>query len=272
MLTDARGHAHAPYHDTPRIVSLVPSITELLFTLGLGPQVVGRTTFCIHPAPELARVERVGGTKKPRIDKIRALAPTHVIVNIDENRKEDVEALEAFVPHIVVTHPITPEDNIALYQLIGGVFNRQDEMQSLCRELTTRLQRTRAPQSPPRRVLYLIWREPWMTISCDTYISRMLSLIGWTTAGHCDERRYPELEPSADWLQQEQVELVLFSSEPFPFKPEHVEEFKRLVAPRDVPCTFIDGEMVSWYGSRAIAGIDYLHDLVQRFAHTSPDI
>ena len=103
--TDWAGREHPRAGLEPRIVSLVPSITELLFDLGLGPFVAGRTTFCVHPREGVESVPRVGGTKTVRIDRLRRLEPTHVIVNVDENRKEDVEALESFVPHVIVTHP-----------------------------------------------------------------------------------------------------------------------------------------------------------------------
>ena len=107
-LRDAAGTMHAPASGDARIVSLVPSVTELLFDLGVGDRVVGRTPFCIHPREGVAHVKRVGGTKTPRLDRIRALKPTHVIVNVDENRREDADALAAFVPNVVVTHPLAP--------------------------------------------------------------------------------------------------------------------------------------------------------------------
>ena len=109
--TDAVGARHAP-DPAARIVSLVPSITELLCDLGLAAQVVGRTGFCIHPADIVAAIPKVGGTKDVNIEKIRKLAPTHLVVNIDENEKPTVEALAEFVPHIVVTHPLAPRDNL----------------------------------------------------------------------------------------------------------------------------------------------------------------
>ena len=124
-------HAHAPRD--ARIVSLVPSITELLFDLGAGDRVVGRTPFCIHPREGVAGVPRVGGTKTPRLDRIRALEPTHVVVNVDENRREDADALAAFVPNVVVTHPLGPRDNLALYRLMGGIFASGEATDRLCR-------------------------------------------------------------------------------------------------------------------------------------------
>ena len=116
----------------PRIISLVPSITELLFELGLGDRVVGRTGFCIHPWEQVRTVAKVGGTKDLKFDTIRELNPTHVIVNVDENRREDAEALAAFVPEVVVTHPLVPRDNLALYRQMGSTFGVQDRAEALC--------------------------------------------------------------------------------------------------------------------------------------------
>ena len=121
QLTDALGTLHAPAPGA-RIVSLVPSITEMLCDLGLAPQMVGRTGFCIHPAAAVRQIPKIGGTKDVNIEKIRKLAPTHLVVNIDENDKPAVERLAEFVPHIVVTHPMGPRDNLPLARLLGGIF------------------------------------------------------------------------------------------------------------------------------------------------------
>ncbi len=261
-LADALGVNHPPADDDARIVSLVPSITELLFHLGLGDRVVGRTTFCVHPEEAVSRVPRVGGTKELRMDKLRELHPSHVIVNIDENRKQDVDTIAGFTPHIIVTHPLVADDNLALYRLLGGIFARQSAAQQLCEEF----QRARdalidaAATLPLRRVLYLIWRDPWMTISRDTYISQTLALANWMTVCHDPEIRYPELRADARLLAD--TDIVLFSSEPFPFKPAHVEEFRKCMGGTDTPCAFIDGEMTSWYGNRAVTGLRYLHRLM----------
>ena len=261
-LADALGVNHPPADDDARIVSLVPSITELLFHLGLGDQVVGRTSFCVHPEEAVSHVPRVGGTKEMRLDKLRELCPSHVIVNIDENRKQDVDAIAEFTPHIIVTHPLVPDDNLALYRLLGGIFARQSAAQQLCEEF----QRARdalidaASTLPQRRVLYLIWRDPWMTISRDTYISQTLALANWVTVCHDPETRYPEVCADARLLAD--TDIVLFSSEPFPFKPAHVDELRLLTDDTDTAFEFIDGEMTSWYGSRAVAGLRYLRERV----------
>jgi ABC-type Fe3+-hydroxamate transport system substrate-binding protein len=249
---DATGVAHPPCAGAPRIVSLVPSITELVCELGLGPWLVGRTGFCIHPREFLRGVRKVGGTKDVDLDAVRALEPTHVIVNVDENLRETAEALRAFVPGIIVTHPLGPLDNPPLYRLLGAIFRREAAAEDLCTAFDLALRAARRPR-PPQRVLYLIWREPWMTVSRDTYISRMLALFDWWTWPALSEARYPEIDLSACIGE---FDRVLLSSEPFPFRDKHVQEVREQMC--GMPVDIIDGEMTSWYGSRAIEGLAYL--------------
>jgi ABC-type Fe3+-hydroxamate transport system substrate-binding protein len=234
-----------------RIVCLVPSITELLCDLGLSEQLVGRTGFCIHPWETVRKIPKVGGTKDLKFDKIRELAPTHVIVNVDENRKEDAEALAEFVPNVVVTHPLEPRDNLALYRQMGETFGVEAEAEKLSGEFEAAYERALANRVPQQSVLYLIWRDPWMTIAPETYISQTLSLFGWETVPRQTEVRYPQIDITAC-----DVDRVLLSSEPFHFKEHHVREVEGLVPGATV--SLIDGEMTSWYGSRAIRGLDYL--------------
>lgn len=248
----------------PRIVSLVPSITELLCELRLAPQLVGRTGFCIHPWETVRRIPKVGGTKDVKLEKVRELAPTHVVVNVDENRREDAEAL-AQLAEVVVTHPQAPRDNLGLYRQLGGIFGREAEAERLCAEFERAYARATEVERPRQRVLYLIWRDPWMTVAPQTYISQALALFNWQTlpadppficSPEGDKRqggRYPEVDLAA---YVGEVDRVLLSSEPFHFKQRHVEEVAAIVGA--TPVSLIDGEMTSWYGSRAIAGLDYL--------------
>lgn len=241
-----------------RIVSLVPSITELVCELGLADQLVGRTGFCIHPREIVRRIPKVGGTKDVNLEKVRALAPTHVIVNVDENRKETADALIEFVPNIVVTHPLSPEDNFALFRLVGETFGVQEKAEALCQRLRQAWTLSVKGDFPPRRVLYLVWKDPWMTVSRDTYVSRTLALFGLKTLPVESATRYPELTLDEDWL--EEVELLLLPSEPYRFRESHTAE---LAARFGRPAYLIDGEMTSWYGSRAIAGLAYLADFAR---------
>lgn len=248
----------------PRIVCLVPSITELLCDLGLSAQVVGRTGFCIHPWETVKTIPKVGGTKDVLMDRVRELEPTHVVVNVDENLKEDAETLATFVPHVVVTHPQEPRDNLALYRQMGETFGREAEAEGLCERFEAVYDQATANLGPEQSVLYLIWRDPWMTVAPDTYIAQTLALFGWlppegvvalsSPVGDKGQPvRYPEVRLS-DFAGE--IDRVLLSSEPFHFKPEHIPEVEELVPGAEV--SLIDGEMTSWYGSRAIAGLDYL--------------
>ena len=255
-LTDALGVRHVPAVSPARIVSLVPSMTELLLALGLGDQVVGRTHYCIHPQPAVAAIPSVGGTKKVNQARLRALQPTHVIVNVDENPRELAERLMADGLHVIVTHPLAPEDNIPLYRLIGGVFNRAAEAEMLVAEFDRALTELRQIAWPRRQVLYLIWRQPWMGISRETYISRMLALVGWDTLPVESEARYPTLEMDRSLLDA--ADLILFSSEPYRFQPADLTAFAHDYACSPEKLRRIDGEMTSWYGSRAIQGLRYL--------------
>ncbi|HEY8856748.1 MAG TPA: helical backbone metal receptor [Rugosibacter sp.] len=254
-LVDALGREHAPFNGTPRIVSLVPSLTELICDLGLADVLVGRTGFCVHPKEKLRSMQKIGGTKDVNLDKVRALAPTHLIADIDENRREQVEKMMAFVPHVVVVHPRTVEDNLGLYALLGGIFRRiasadklRDEFQLAHAALT------KVAQNHPREaVLYPIWRDPWMTVRRDTYIASMLKAAGWDTLPVDASARYPEFTWDAVWMAS--IDRILLPSEPFAFTQKHVAEVSALSSK---PVQRIDGEMVSWYGSRAILGMRYL--------------
>jgi ABC-type Fe3+-hydroxamate transport system substrate-binding protein len=276
-----------------RIVCLVPSITELIVDMGLGDYLVGRTGFCIHPAQVVKQIPKVGGTKAVNIHKIRALAPTHVVVNVDENEKTVVDMLRPWVPHIVVTHPQEPWDNIALIDQLLAAFTAPHAINSeaapaiiqrakgLKEQIFKRwaaLQARRAPhlpQPPSQRVLYLIWQDPWMTVARDTYISRMLDLIGWQTwpdvqggdgIASLGAGRYPVIQGDEPWLAS--IDRVLLSSEPYSFGADHIAQVQSWLPHTKVQ--LVDGEMLSWYGSRAIQGLDYLLTLSDETPSPSP--
>jgi ABC-type Fe3+-hydroxamate transport system substrate-binding protein len=262
LFCDALGVAHARASINTRIVSLVPSITELLFDLGLGAEVVGRTGFCIHPKHLVRRIPKLGGTKTVDVERLRALAPSHVIVNVDENTRELYDTVVQFVPHVVVTHPLGPEDNLSLYRLLGGIFNRDDEAEVLSQAMRVSLRQARESTRAlaRERVLYLIWRDPWMTISADTYIARTLAAVGWDAWSLPQTDRYPTIGLSE--ALGTTVDRVLLSSEPYRFRHSHLSEVRaalRLDDPHSV--MLIDGEMCSWYGSRAVLAMKYLSEL-----------
>jgi ABC-type Fe3+-hydroxamate transport system substrate-binding protein len=252
----------------PRIASLVPSATETLVALGLGPCLVARTGFCIHPADAVATVPKVGGTKDVNLDKLKKLAPTHVVVNVDENRLDTAEALRTFVPEVIVTHPRRPEDNLALFEQLRAAFAGQpgvdERAAALSAEFSAALARCRAQAWPGEQVLYLIWRDPWMTVARDTYIATLLAEVGWRTwpavqGGEHGAGRYPALSGGEPWLAD--IDRVLLSSEPYRFGPAHVAEAQAL-CPR-ARVQLVDGELLSWWGARGAAGLDYLRGLSQ---------
>lgn len=257
---DALGVVHPIAQIDARIVSLVPSLTELLFALGLGAQVVGRTGFCVHPRDAVRCVPKVGGTKDVALDKVLALAPTHLIVNIDENRRETVDVLAAEVAHVIVTHPLVPDDNLQLYRMFGAIFGRRGQADALAaRYAAARDTLLGAVSSVPhQKVLYLIWRKPWYTVARSTYVSAMLALARWHTVPAISASRYPTLADDASaWSE---AERILLSTEPYAFTEKDASALAATLASRGrpMPVTLIDGEMTSWYGARAVAGLDYL--------------
>lgn len=258
--------ASAPDPTAPRIASLVPSLTELLVALGLGGRLVARTGFCVRPAQALAAVPKVGGTKDVNLAKLECLAPTHAIVNVDENRAETAEALRRFVPQVIVTHPCGPEDVDGLIAQLADAFAAEPGVAERARALRAELAAELAATSPAGRpevpVLYLIWREPWMTVARDTYIARLLARVGWrtlpaTSGGPQGAARYPVLRGDEPWLAE--VRELLLSSEPYAFGEAHLAEAQRL-CPR-ARVRRVDGELLSWYGPRTAAGLRYLREL-----------
>jgi len=249
---DWAGVMHAPAGPDARIASLVPSLTELLFALGLGSRVVARTGFCCHPKPAVLQVPKIGGTKDPDIDALRALAPTHLIVNVDENRREVVDRTRAFVPHVIVTHPALPEDNPRLYRLFGAIFGAPEMAEGFASAFLRALAELErvAHELPRERVLYLIWRKPWMTVARDTYVSATLARAGLDTVPARATDRYPIVND--DDIAWTEAERILVSSEPYAFRARDADAIGR---ERGRPASLIDGEWTSWYGTRAIAGL-----------------
>ncbi len=262
MILDDYGNKHQPAIKNPRIVSLVPSITELLFSLGIGACVVGRTGFCVHPKTSLKPIMKVGGTKDIDFAKIKALKPTHVIVNIDENTLEIYDFLVSEIENVIVTHPKKASDNTRLFAMLGEIFHAQEKARDLILEFENKLDKLTSytKHLEQLKVLYLIWRDPWMTVSKDTYISEMLRIINCHTVPTYSSSRYPSL--SDEELYDLQIDACFLSTEPYPFRDKHLLELE-LKFDWFEKIQLIDGEMLSWYGSRAILGLDYLGTLAQ---------
>lgn len=261
---DYLGQRHTPAPDA-RVLSLVPSLTELMFDLGLAANLVGRTQFCIHPSDKIDLIPSVGGTKKIKMDRVRALAPTHALVNVDENPKEMADDLKDLGIDVIVTHPMHPDDNPALYELIGHAFGAENRAADYTAAYKDARAAFNVADHPSKNALYLIWKDPWMAISAETYIANMLGLVNWKVATpgadpilQGDAARYPEVVINDDTLRD--MDLVLLSTEPYTFRKQHIAEFKDAFPAHARKVYLIDGEMTSWYGSRAVRGLAYLRD------------
>ncbi|GIV59657.1 MAG: iron ABC transporter [Rhodothermaceae bacterium] len=240
--TDARGHTLRLETPPRRIVSLVPSQTELLAELGLDAAVVGVTRFCVHPAAWKSRKTIVGGTKQVRIDRVRALQPDLVLANREENTRADVEAIETFAP-VFVTDVCDLPGALAMIRTVGRLTGRAERAERLAGRIASAF--AALPPFPPCRAVYLIWRNPYMTVGGDTFIHDMMARAGFVNvfAGHT---RYPVVTEAE--MAAAAPDVILLSSEPYPFREKHRDAL-RAVLP-GLPLHFVDGEFFSWYGSR----------------------
>ncbi|MHB0949434.1 MAG: cobalamin-binding protein [Gemmatimonadaceae bacterium] len=240
-----------------RIVSLCPSLTELVFDLGRGAGLVGRTRFCVHPEGLVDRVERVGGTKNPKVPRVVELAPDLVLLNAEENRREDWEALEAAGIRCHVSFPRDVAGTAAMVRDIAAALERDAEGERIARDIEARAARVAraAAVRPRRRYAYLIWRDPWMAVSGDTFVSAMLALAGGDNVFAHAAERYPTITPDA--LREADPDRVFLSSEPFPFTAKHAAELSGATGLPLERFVLVDGELLSWHGSRTPRGIDY---------------
>ena len=246
-----------------KLISLCPSLTELLFDLGVGDQLVGRTKFCVHPHGDVERVEKVGGTKNPKVARIVELAPDVVFMNEEENRAEDADALRAAGVRIHSSMPRTAADTADMVRSIASAVGRGTRGDEIARDIETRAERVRrdAAGRAPVTYAYLIWRDPWMVVNDDTFVAALLSLPGGRNVFGGASERYPVV--SAQQLERADPRVVLLSTEPFPFAERHLAE---LAAATKLPrerMRIVDGELLSWHGSRTPRGIDYAEKVLQ---------
>lgn len=238
-----------------RIISLVPSQTELLFDLGLDEEIVGITKFCIHPADRFKIKTKIGGTKKLNLELIRSLKPDLIIGNKEENDQQQVEALMQDFP-VWMSDISNLEEALKMMESVGEITGKADraiEMTSLIRERFKELARFNQDRS--LRIAYMIWKDPLMAAGRETFINDVLERAGWLNA--VEKSRYPELSPSE--LEACSPDLVFLSSEPYPFKEKHLGEFREICPGAKVQ--IVDGEMFSWYGSRLLSVPAYLQTL-----------
>jgi len=243
---------HIPF-PPKRIVSLVPSQTELLYELGLREEVVGITKFCVHPDEWFCHKKRVGGTKKLNLEAIAALQPDLIIGNKEENERTQIEALQARYP-VWISDIQHLEDAIEMICLVGELVNKAKEAEVLASKIRQSFETLTVPKK--RRTAYFIWRKPYMVVAADTFINDMLKRAGFINVfGHLS--RYPEVDKAM--LREASPEVILLSSEPYPFRQKHIEELRSL-CPDAVIC-LADGELFSWYGSRLLQSATYFRNL-----------
>lgn len=242
-------------HPPKRIVSLVPSQTELLFDLGLDEEVVGITKFCVHPEAWYSNKKRVGGTKTVNIEIVKSLQPDLIIANKEENTREQVEDLSELFP-TWVSNIKTTDDALHMIGEVGRLVGKYEKANSLVEEIKQGYS-TLNKTTTQKRVAYFIWRKPWMCAGGDTFISSMIEKAGLINA-LADNKRYPRV--TLEELKEKNVTLVLLSSEPYPFKENHIAEINAVLPNAEVK--LVDGEMMSWYGSRMRLALEYIEGLI----------
>lgn len=242
-----------------RIISIVPSQTSLLDTLGLGKQIIGVTKFCVHPSEYLLTKEIIGGTKKLDIEKIRSLQPDLIIANKEENVKEQIEALHEFCP-VWVSDISDLADALQMVSQIAEITSTDAVGCELIAKIELQFSHYIKPKQK-LRVAYLIWRKPYMSVGGDTFIHDMLDRAGFDNIfGHLE--RYPVID--LDLMQAEKPDIVFLSSEPFPFAQKHIDELQSICV--DAKILLVDGEMFSWYGSNLLNAPAYFEHLKQIIA------
>ncbi|MBX9893399.1 MAG: helical backbone metal receptor [Chitinophagaceae bacterium] len=253
QFTDQTGYTISLSHVPKRIVSLVPSQTELLYDLGLDECVVGITKFCVHPKAWFRSKQRVGGTKTVKLDVVAALQPDLILANKEENVQEQVEALRNIAP--VWTSDISNlAETLDMIQAVGAL----TDTAATATTIQERISNSFAALSgtTQRKAAYLIWRDPYMTAGGDTFISDMLQYCRCTNV-FAHQQRYPTI--TLEDIRDSGADTVLLSSEPFPFKEKHIAEISAELP--GVQVLLVDGEMFSWYGSRLLHAPAYFHVL-----------
>ncbi|GAA4750683.1 helical backbone metal receptor [Flavisolibacter ginsenosidimutans] len=237
-----------------RIVSLVPSQTELLFHLGLREEVVGITKFCVHPQEWFRTKTRIGGTKTLNFEKIKSLQPDLILANKEENTQEQVEELAKHFP-VWVSDVNTLEDALYMISAVGEITGRKEKATTLIEQIQTGFTSLQT-QDVKRKMAYLIWKEPYMTVGGDTFIHDLLTRAGFENIFQ-NKNRYPVI--GVEELLIASCQLLILSSEPYPFRQKHIEELQKQLP--NTKIILADGEMFSWYGSRLLHAPAYFLQL-----------
>lgn len=248
---DQLGRSVSLYKVPKRIVSLVPSQTEMLYHWGVEP--VGQTLFCVHPENKYKTSSKVGGTKKVNLEKVLELKPDLVIGNKEENDPGQIRVLSKAFP-VWLSDVKTLDDAYAMMRMLGTVLDKGNEAEKLIYQIQESWQGIATFQG---RVAYAIWRDPWMFVGQNTFIQDVIRRLGWFNVLE-NRARYPKLKLSD--LSEYRPEIVLLSSEPYPFKKEHEKELKKSIP--GVKVLHVDGELFSWYGSRLLKSPEYFQTLL----------
>jgi ABC-type Fe3+-hydroxamate transport system substrate-binding protein len=256
-VTDQLGQTITFNYPPKRIISIVPSQTELLFELGLSDEVIGITKFCVHPAAQFKAKTKVGGTKKLNLDLIRSMQPDLIIGNKEENTQEEIEELSKEFP-VWMSDIANLEEAMQAITAIAALVDRQPEaayLNHLINAGFSDLQTLALQLGIDKKVAYVIWKGPYMVAGQDTFINDILCKIGLTNV--VKQGRYPEMDLTA--LAALKPDLVFLSSEPYPFKEKHIAEINSAIP--GVKVMLVDGEIFSWYGSRLVKAVQYLFQL-----------
>lgn len=242
------------------IVSLVPSQTELLFYLGLDDEIAGITKFCIHPREKIKQKLKIGGTKDLNLEKIKQINPGLIIGNKEENKEEQVKQLMNDFP-VWMSDIKTIDDAYDMISRVGELVNKTAEAKKLVQQIKLQFKALEnktglTKGKTPLRVIYLIWRNPYMTVGSDTFINSMLGLAGFDNCFN-NKLRYPQI--SENDIKYANPQIILLSSEPYPFKEKHIEELKQICPKAKI--LLVDGELFSWYGNRLLKSADYFEQL-----------
>jgi ABC-type Fe3+-hydroxamate transport system substrate-binding protein len=260
VFVDMMGREVIVNYPPRRIVSLVPSQTELLYELGLEEEVVGITKFCVHPDSWYRHKTRVGGTKNVNMQRIAALQPDLIIANKEENTREQIEELAKLYP-VWISDISDLSGAMEMIKGVGRVTNRSEQSVKMVDSILLNFNDL-SKFSVAKKVAYFIWKNPWMCAGGDTFISDMISRLGWVNV-FGEINRYPEVTLAA--LKETGAELILLSSEPYPFKQQHIDEITQVMHQAQV--MLVDGEMFSWYGSRLLHTTGYFNSLMEQVNH-----
>ena len=245
-----------------KIISLVPSQSELLWHLDLKNELAGITKFCIHPKEMFTSVKRIGGTKTIKIDEIKKINPDLIIANKEENQQEQIEELCKLFP-VYISDIYNVADALQMIEQVGLITDREEKSKQMVSSINEKYATFKSQESRNKiqenKVAYLIWKDPYMAAGSNTFITNMLHDCGFVNVFSNHSNRYPEI--NIEELKSQNPDYIFLSSEPYPFKEKHIEELQSHLPKTKI--LLVDGEMFSWYGSRLLHAFDYFKDLIK---------